>query len=778
MAVRIPILRQLCEPDAIERVGHLVAADPELHRTGLADQLCDEFGFVDARGERQRSSCLKALRELEARERIALPVARTRTGPGEPRRLGESVPLPEAVPRSAGQVRGLELVAVASEEEMRLWNELLAREHPRGAGPFVGRQLRYLVGFEHGWLGAVGFAAAALQLGARDRWMGWDVETRRGYLDRVVGLSRLLIRPGVECRNLASRVLGLALKRLPGDFEARYGYRPWLVESFVDTTWASGTCFQAANWIRVGSTQGRGRQDRERQEPETVKDVYLYPLVDDFRERMGLPAHAGKGPLAVEAGLETVAWAEHEFGGAPLGDRRLSQRLVRSASMQADDPMRAFSGVAQGEWAAVKGYYRFIDQPEDSAVTMDNILAPHRERTQQRMKAQKTVLSIQDGTDLNYNDLGKCEGLGVIGSNQTGAESRGLHLHSTLAVTTDGLPLGVLGTQCWAPEGRSKEDTRPIHQIPIEEKDTYAWIRGLRDTRAVAREMPHTQVVSVMDRGADLFELFDEWRQDPSVDLLVRAKHDRRTTEAHNLFELVQAEEARGRLAIHVGRQSARPKKSKQKARPRRKERTAEVTLRYRKVQLRPSRYHKDTDPVALWILHVREDEPPSEAKPLEWFLLTTLEIASLEDAERLMGWYCLRWRIEDWHRVLKTGCKIEELGHHSTERLKRAVGINAVIAWRIMLLTLLGREVADLPAEVFFSDLELEVLDVFAKTRRDLNNLKPAVRLYDAVLVVATLGGHLRRKHDGPPGHQIMWSGYTTLRTMAAGYALSKHDP
>lgn len=174
----------------------------------------------------------------------------------------------------------------------------------------------------------------------------------------------------------------------------------------------------------------------------------------------------------------------------------------------------------------------------------------------------------------------------------------------------------------------------------------------------------------------------------------------------------------------------------------------------------------------------MREDAPPAGAKPLEWFLLTTLEIASLEDAERLVGWYCLRWRIEDWHRVLKTGCKIKELGHHTAERLKRAVGINAVIAWRIMLLTLLGREVPDLPAEVLFSDVELEVLDVFAKTRRDLNHLEPAVRLYDAVLVVARLGGYLRRKHDGPPGHQIMWSGYTTLRVMAAGYALSKYDP
>ncbi len=510
MAVRTPIQRRLAEPDAVERVVQLMGASPGMHRTGLADRLCGEYGFVDPGGGPQRSGCLKALRTLEERGCFVLPAPRTRTGPARPRRLEQSVPAPEGVPQSAEQIRGLELVIVESEERMRTWNELLAREHPRGAGPLVGRQLRYLIGSEHGWLGGLGFASAALKLGARDRWIGWDVEARRAHLDRVVGLSRFLIRPSVECRNLASRVLGLAMQRLAGDFHTRYGYHPWLVETFVDTSRFAGTCFKAANWIRVGTTQGRGRQDRERKRPETVKDIHLYPLVDDFRERMGLPAHSGLGPLPVDAGLETGVWAEHEFGGAPLGDRRWSQRLVRSAKMQAEDPMRAFSGVARGDWAAAKGYYRFIDQPDHSGLTMDAILAPHRERTVRRMKAQKTVLCIQDGTKLNYSDLADCEGLGVIGTNQTGAESRGLQLHSTLAVTTDGLPLGVLRTQCWAPSRRSKEDPRRAAEIPIEEKETYCWIQGLRDCRTVAADMPHTRVVSVMDREADFFELFDE----------------------------------------------------------------------------------------------------------------------------------------------------------------------------------------------------------------------------------------------------------------------------
>jgi hypothetical protein len=127
------------------------------------------------------------------------------------------------------------LVKVETSAQVRIWNELMLREHPRGAGPLVGVQLRYLIGSRHGWLGGLGFGASALQLKDRDRWMGWDGATRQKHLHRIIGLSRFLIRPAVHCRNLASRVLGMSLRQLPGDVEARYGYRPWLVESFVDT---------------------------------------------------------------------------------------------------------------------------------------------------------------------------------------------------------------------------------------------------------------------------------------------------------------------------------------------------------------------------------------------------------------------------------------------------------------------------------------------------------------------------------------------------------------
>jgi hypothetical protein len=630
------------------------------------------------------------------------------------------------VPAAAGQIDQLELIRVHSETHVRIWNELMIAEHPRGAGPLVGAQVRYLIGSAHGWLGALGFSASALQLKDRDQWIGWDAHTRREQLHRVINLSRFLIRPSVRCHNLASQVLGMSLRRVAADIELRYGYRPWLVESFVEQSRYRGICYQAANWIDVGQTQGRGRQDSAHEHAETVKTIYLYPLESDFRSRMGVERPVRQA-LQITQGLEGDRWVENEFGGAQLGDERLSKRLVDSVRIQAEKPTEAFSGAARGNGPLVKGYYRMIDQPDDSALTLEAILAPHRERTVQRMLAQHTVLSIQDGTDLNYNSLARCEGLGVIGTNQTGAQSRGLHLHSTLVVTTEGVPLGLLGAQCQAPPGREENEEQhkgTSSNKPIEQKKNFCWIQSLRDSNALAAEMPSTRQICVMDREADFYELFCEPRH-RQVELLVRAKHDRLTHGEHKLFETLRRAEVRATLKIVIPRQSARPKLSKQKARAHRAQRTAEVALRYQQVELPAPAEHKDKAPVKLWVVHIREHTPPAGETPLEWFLFTTVAVTSNRVAQQCIRWYQLRWRIEDWHRVLKSGCGTEKLAYRTAERLKRGIAINMVIAWRIMLMTLLGRECPELPAEVLFSDIEIEVLRAYAvkKTLRHPSN-------------------------------------------------------
>jgi len=711
------IKRTLSESSGIAYIRTLLKGKDIRSRSELAERVCKRFEFYDVRGRMQRAGCLKALRHLDASGHFILPKGRVSHHRCSPRHLSRPVPPSLDVPTRVEDVEGLELMLVTTLEQMRTWNQMMMDEHPQKAGSLAGRQLRYLIGSRHGLLGGFAFAASALQLADRDQWIGWDAEIRQRYLHYVVGMSRFLIRPCVQCRNLASKALGMIMAVMPDDFERKYGYSPWLIESFVDTRAFTGACYRAANWICVGRTKGRGRQDRFCKRALNPKDIYLYPIRHDFRKLMGLSPNAGLGALNPADGLEAEHWAENEFGGAPLGDARLGKRLVSVAAAKAQVPGRAFSGVAKGDWSATQAYYRMIDQPDESAVTMANILAPHRKRTIRRMMGQKTVLCIQDGSNLNYDHLDQCTGLGEIGGNQTGAVSRGLHLHSTFVVAPNGLPLGALKIRCEAPKSRTSGDHRPAYAIPVEEKKSFVWIDHHRDMVDVAGQMPGTRVIDVCDREADFFELFDEQRQHPRVELLVRAKHNRHiVNDPLKMFESVRQSSVLSHVGVLVPRQSARAKKSKQQARAKRPGRMTRMAVRCMRVQLQPAHYHADKAPIDIRVVHAREENPPANSKPVEWFLLTTMDVISPEEAEQCLRWYCLRWRIEDWHRVLKSGCRIEHLGHKTAERLRRAIAMNIVIAWRIMLMTLMGRETPELPACVLFSDVELRTLHAWAK--------------------------------------------------------------
>ncbi len=183
-------------------------------------------------------------------------------------------------------------------------------------------------------------------------------------------------------------------------------------------------------------------------------------------------------------------WAEHEFGGARLGDVRLGKRLVQIVQRQGEAPTKSFPGAAQNDQAAVRGYYRLIDHPADSEVTPENILAPHRQRTLQRMQGQSAVLCIQDGTDLNFAEHPGCVGLGYIGKNKGSAGTLGLHMHATLVVNGEGVPLGVPQIQFETPDGKAEKDK------PLERRKTYRWIRGLRAEPAQGRLQMHVARLS------------------------------------------------------------------------------------------------------------------------------------------------------------------------------------------------------------------------------------------------------------------------------------------
>ena len=623
MRLQSQILHTLRTPEAQARLAPIVAHGACESRVALAREVCTQFGFVDARGTAQLTGCLKALDVLETEQQIPLPAPRPHPQRPSPRCLDAPVPAPVEVPAQVRDVEGLRLVVVGDEAQRRIWNTLLAEEHPQGTTTFVGCQLRYLIGSDHGWLGALGFSASALRLRARDTWMGWSDAQRAAHLHRVVCLSRFLIRPAVQCRHLASHVLGRVLRRVEADFEARYHYRPWVVETFVAPEHV-GVCFEAANFVHVGHTAGRGRCDRAHAGARTAKSVYLYELTPHWRRRLGVARVEAAPSRSPGEGLDSAQWVQNELGDAPLGDKRLSARLVRSATLLAQCPGHAFTGAP--DRAALKGYYRLIEHPDESQVTPEHIVAPHRARTIERMRAHDTVLCIQDGSDLNFATRPGCEGLGIIGRNQTSAKTRGLHLHLTFAVSGAGLPLGVMrcGFDAPPPGGEASPEQAPGEsdekhvgntntepETDDSARKTRCWLDGLHDVAEAASELPRkVRVISVMDREADFFELFDAQRRIGRVDVLVRAKHNRRLGQGlPKLFDALRNAPADGHVEIDIARVSKRPKTSRKQARPARTARVARAEVHYRELTL-PSTV-EGLAPVTLWAVHVRETAPP-----------------------------------------------------------------------------------------------------------------------------------------------------------------------
>ena len=716
---RILSIRQILrQPEHTALVKSLLTHPTVTTRADLVQEVCRRLDLRDPKGDWRVGTTMKALRDLEAQGWWTLPPTTQRySGQWNPTRLHRPVPAAAGVPDRVEDVRRLELIEVSSAEQSQIWNELMIREHPLHQCRLVGRQLRYLVGSEHGWLGALGFGSAALYLEDREAWIRWTPAQRLEHLPRVLQMNRFLIRPHVHCENLASQVLSLCTRRVAEDFERRYGLRPWLLESFVDGSRYDGACYKAGNWVGVGQTKGRGRNGA-RDAGKSRKDIYLYPLVADVRAQMGVPPVSVE-PLDAASGLDAAGWAEQEFGACELGDPRRTRRLVKIVADQAAHPSGSYAQAAGGNRHDLKGYYRFLNRERED-LNPERLLHTHRTQTIRRMKRESTALIVQDTTELNFSTRWACAGLGQLGTNQTGTQSRGLDLHSCLAVGgQSGLPLGVLRLDGYAPEpAHGKDPARPI-----EEKESYRWLEGYADACGIAAILPETRVISVTDREGDMFELFDRRRcqQGRKAELLVRAQYDRCLEGSdRKLFAELAAAPLAKRVLLPVPRQREHRAKPAAPGRPALPARLAKVAVRFQAVSLSAPQtpQTRQKQPIKLWAVYLREKYPPKGATAVHWLLLTSIPVVSVKQALKCVRWYCRRWRIEEWHRVMKSGCQI--LGHqnHTAQVLLRAIAIDAVIAWRIMLLALLGREVPELPAGALFDACEREVLELLVQKK------------------------------------------------------------
>ena len=278
---------RLFSPEEIEQIRRLITSEPGLNRLQLSRRVCDLVGWLRPDGRTKELSCRVAMLRMERDGLIALPPPQKRNGNGRTRPPITSASDPrEPLSLPAGALGELVFRIVRKGHDSSLWNELVQRYHYLGYKPLPGAQMRYLVSSGPHLLAALGFGAAAWKLAPRDNYIGWNDQQRKRNLHLIVNNARFLILPWITSHNLASRILSSVSKRLPTDWQQRYGYSPVLLETFVQTPRFRGTCYRAANWTLVGQTQGRGKLDRHHRHPLPRKQILLYPLHKRFRTKL------------------------------------------------------------------------------------------------------------------------------------------------------------------------------------------------------------------------------------------------------------------------------------------------------------------------------------------------------------------------------------------------------------------------------------------------------------------------------------------------------------
>lgn len=271
--------------DDLNLLKRIVEQHQKDNRTTISRELCKVFKWYQPNGKLKEMSCRVALLKLHRQGFIKLPEPTRKNGNGKKCIKHTSQGNPgKIINQPLKTLLPIEVSLVNNSPQSQLWNELVERYHYLGYKPLIGAQIRYLFRSSFGILGVIGFSAAAWKIASRDQWIGWSEPQRKKNLIYVVNNARFLVLPWIQCKNLASKLLSLSIKRLPYDWLSLYRYKPVLLETFVEQNRFRGTCYRAANWIRVGQTKGRGKLDCLHQHQLPIKEVFLYPLTKNFRE--------------------------------------------------------------------------------------------------------------------------------------------------------------------------------------------------------------------------------------------------------------------------------------------------------------------------------------------------------------------------------------------------------------------------------------------------------------------------------------------------------------
>jgi hypothetical protein len=448
----------------------------------------------------------------------------------------------------------------------------------------------------------------------------------------------------------------------------------------------------------------------------------------------------------------------------PLPDSRLRQRLELMLQAFGEQPQRSIPQVTGNRNDMDAAYEFFKNQRVCPAAIVASCLGD----TLQRLGGCQRLLAIQDTSDLNYSGLEHTPGLGYT----DGPGGRGLKLHSTLAVRADGLPLGLLTQQLWARDPQHQGRVQDRRRRDAQDKESFRWHDHARAARQVLP--PGATVIHIADREGDIYQWLAADRP-ANTHLLVRVAQAHRVV-VHGpdgregyLADVVRAAPVLGRHALRVPRADDKPA------------RQAVLTVRVAALQVQPPRHAKQRRrlrPVPVWGIEAWEEHPPPGSRALCWRLVTTEPGGGWEEALRALREYGLRWLIERFHYVLKSGCQIEQLQLSEADRLANAVAVYSQVAVRVLRLTHLLRVEPEGPATAEFSAPERVVLQGCRQRQSRGREVGPLPTIAEAVRVLARLGGHLGRRGDGPPGVKVLWRGLQCLHDLVLGYRIAQDTP
>jgi hypothetical protein len=460
-----------------------------------------------------------------------------------------------------------------------------------------------------------------------------------------------------------------------------------------------------------------------------------------------------------------------EFDGASLGDTRLDERLRRIVSLAAVDPAESFPD-QMATVADREALYRFLANPK---VTVAAVLSGHVQQTHERLRKYAAVRIVHDTTTFRF--LGDRQGLGM-----TRGGAKGFLTHVALAVAADETrePLGVLAVQPYIHEDAvahrgmtPSERVEATRAKPRAAKESARWER---QALHVSVDLPAgVQAVHVMDQEADDYDVLAALHE-AQLRYVIRADPRRQTTDAKRSVSEVLARQHPTMVfrQVRLTPRSARKAERTRGRHPARDERAAALRIRWGTITVARRQYSDSRTPtLSLWAVHVFEPKPPRGEMPIEWMLVTSEPVETIDDATAVVDHYRARWLVEDYFKALKTGCAFEKRQLTTFDGLVRALAIFIPVAWRLLALRYLGRTDSPLPVARYVDVEQLQLLRQLLTRRRYDFPAVPAMR--DVMLGIAALGGHI--PNNGPPGWQVLGRGFTRLLDAEVGWRLARCD-